>query len=665
MGSTYSMNVFICGNFTDRNDGILKNVILKLFKEKGDKSYTKFQPKDYDFDIYLSYNRPLNNYKFYWIGHLFKNGISPQLIQNIGLGIQDMNEQYIKENSHKIDIRRNNVILCFLEENKDSSDIEKQIKTMNDNLSLTEANNPIIVTVGGKNVDRDYEKVYKINRLPGGNNDDILRNVHSKLLTIDAYLNERGNIFDKVVYRNLGKFEKPNSSTCLDILIYGGSRSGKSTFVNILSDSLLAREQVNAETCTTKCTEYIIPLENINDHTDQNHQDGIINDNLENQVLEQINQFKGNLKIIDTPGLVENQDVSKVCECIQNYIKGEIEIIQLALFFMKDTTTLNKSKEVIKLLIKNDIPVFFIQTHSVENNIKLENSKVYKDITSFISNNFRKDEHKLLIYKEKEIYNIIRINQKKDDEHINVFGVDLLIEKILHFFLYGNIEPLLKNDLNEENNFLQQKNILKSCLSDLTSNCLKFSLHDLLFRKFLTLADVSKYFYAKSISIVATANFTCCGSCLIPIPFVDLPIYYAAHYTMIIGILSVFGIKLSEVNIKTIIKSNGSNLGGSYSNNGTIKQILNTGLKIFFNAGKVVCDAVSFAPFLGIVGKGTDVVFSAIDTSILGNNLIKACDKLPKNQQFFKTELEKFNYVLSKMDEIRLRLANNNHHTKD
>jgi hypothetical protein len=106
-------------------------------------------------------------------------------------------------------------------------------------------------------------------------------------------------------------------------------------------------------------------------------------------------------------------------------------------------------------------------------------------------------------------------------------------------------------------------------------------------------------------------------------------------------------------------------LGGSYSNAGGLKQIINTGLKIFFNASKVVVDAASFAPFLGIAGKGTDVIFSAIDTSILGSNLIKACNKLPKNQQFFKTELEKFNYVLSKMDKIKSRLTNNNHHTKD
>ena len=49
--------------------------------------------------------------------------------------------------------------------------------------TLTKPNNPIIVTIGGKNIDRDYEKIKPFNRLPGGSNDDILRNVHSKLLT--------------------------------------------------------------------------------------------------------------------------------------------------------------------------------------------------------------------------------------------------------------------------------------------------------------------------------------------------------------------------------------------------------------------------------------------------------------------------------------------------
>ena len=34
MGYEYSMNVFICGNLTTGNEGILKKVIHKIFKKK-------------------------------------------------------------------------------------------------------------------------------------------------------------------------------------------------------------------------------------------------------------------------------------------------------------------------------------------------------------------------------------------------------------------------------------------------------------------------------------------------------------------------------------------------------------------------------------------------------------------------------------------------------
>ncbi len=148
-----------------------------------------------------------------------------------------MHQKYNNENSKKIDIRRNNVILCFLKKNENSSIIEDPIKEMNNRDTLDEVNNPIIVTVGGNKVDEDYEKLKPINKLPEGNKDDILRNIHSKLLTIDAYLNERGNIFDGIVYQNLGNINLLQDTTSLDILIFGGARSGKSTFINKLSGS--------------------------------------------------------------------------------------------------------------------------------------------------------------------------------------------------------------------------------------------------------------------------------------------------------------------------------------------------------------------------------------------------------------------------------------------
>ena len=106
------------------------------------------------------------------------------------------------------------------------------------------------------------------------------------------------------------------------------------------------------------------------------------------------------------------------------------------------------------------------------------------------------------------------------------------------------------------------------------------------------------------------------------------------------------------------MKSNGTNLGGNYANEWTLNQIINTGIKLVLNLGKLSSDAASLIPIIGIIGKGADVSFSAIDTLALGKNLITTCNKLPKNQLFFMNELKKFNYILQKLDEIRIRIKN-------
>ena len=172
------------------------------------------------------------------------------------------------------------------------------------------------------------------------------------------------------------------------------------------------------------------------------------------------------------------------------------------------------------------------------------------------------------------------------------------------------------------------------------------------------MAEVSNYFYEKSITLVTIADFACASSCMIPIPFADLPIYYSIYFSLVLSILSVFGINMDEVNIKIIMKTNGTNLGGNHASEWTVKQLVNTGIKIALNAGKLASDIASFIPILAIIGKGTDITFSIVDTSALGKNLIITCNKLPKNQQFFMNELKKFNYILKTLDEIRIRIQN-------
>ena len=86
--------------------------------------------------------------------------------------------------------------------------------------------------------------------------------------------------------------------------------------------------------------------------------------------------------------------------------------------------------------------------------------------------------------------------------------------------------------------------------------------------------------------------------------------------------------------LKQLWKTNGTSLGGNYADEWNVKQIINTGIKFALNLGKLVSDAASLIPIIGIIGKGADVTFSAIDTYVLGQNLITTCSKLPKNQMF-------------------------------
>ena len=128
---------------------------------------------------------------------------------------------------------------------------------------------------------------------------------------------------------------------------------------------------------------------------------------------------------------------------------------------------------------------------------------------------------------------------------------------------------------------------------------------------------------------------------------------------MVFGILSVFGIKLEKVEIKTIMLTNGTNLGKKYKNENAFIQILNVGVKLLISSFKVGAEASKFVPLFIFISSVPNMIFSTIDTSLLGRNLIKTCNNLPKDQQFFKKELKKFHFILKKIDKIRLRIKNN------
>ena len=104
----------------------------------------------------------------------------------------------------------------------------------------------------------------------------------SELWKIEGYYNERGNQYFKYLPDNYRGEKDMSSDNFLNILITGLSRSGKSTFINIVAKKLIANESPVVESNTKNITSYYLSF----DESIQNI---------------------GKLNLIDSPGLIIEQ----------------------------------------------------------------------------------------------------------------------------------------------------------------------------------------------------------------------------------------------------------------------------------------------------------------------------------------------------------------------
>ena len=110
----------------------------------------------------------------------------------------------------------------------------------------------------------------------GLTSEEIVCNIKSEIWEIDCYYNERGNENCKFLPNNILKNIEV-SDLSINLLLVGISRAGKSCFINIVNNSLLALETCEKSSITSKISEYQIFGES------KTEKDGFI-------------------KIIDTPG---------------------------------------------------------------------------------------------------------------------------------------------------------------------------------------------------------------------------------------------------------------------------------------------------------------------------------------------------------------------------
>ena len=291
---------------------------------------------------------------------------------------------------------------------------------------IDEVYRPRIIFVTEKKMKEEFNtdsKKYITNIICEGMDETELNsNIISSLWELDCYYNEKGNeIFRQTPINILKGFQTDKSFFSINILLTGLSRSGKSSFINLLSEKLVALESNDSDSVTLKVSEYYIY------RNDDKREHGAI-------------------KLIDTPGMCEKKKVnSKTIDVIKDYLDNKDNKIEkhihFILFFFMEGASPGNSEKLLKILNKYDYPVFFIINKSVDRRDK----GISSDISSKIKF-LKKRQFNNLAKKE----NFIMVNIKSP----NIFGVDEIFKKIEKYIIE---KKLLDNNILEKMEKIQKK----------------------------------------------------------------------------------------------------------------------------------------------------------------------------------------------------------------
>ena len=370
--------------------------------------------------------RQFKTEQFHWIAHVYENEIlNEETCKEIEKEIQG--ERAYKENEKLI--LKNQVILCFG---------DQHTELVSSYFSKFRKSNMIFVTETecklSNGMDKRYATniIYKNQNNKEMSNEDLNIKIISLLWELDCYFKEKGNIACRYTPDNIfNGLENDNALFTLNILIAGLARVGKSTFINLMSRKLTALESDLKVSVTKNITEYYI----YNKDNKKEH---------------------GAIKLIDTPGLVSNNNnndymekESQIKELIKNQAKSSFEKkIHFIFFILNKNSKLgfkdaNNIEEVFKILNESECPVYFIvnKVKKTDDPDKII-SRFTESLNQFGFTNLSKKE------------NFIMANFLKGKEGGEIHGMDLIFSKILNYIndnkyldekILSNIEELTKD----------------------------------------------------------------------------------------------------------------------------------------------------------------------------------------------------------------------------
>ena len=277
-------------------------------------------------------------------------------------------------------------MLCFGDNNDMNMVLEE--------FSLVHRPRIILIAEEQIKINKEGKKYITIIIRKGMNNEELKNKIITSLNEIYRYYNEQNN-----------NEESNDNNYPLKILLTGLRLSGKSTFVNLFFNKLLAFVTNDTESGTLKTSEYNI---------------------------------KDIIKLIDTPGISSKK---KKNESIVNEINKYIieEKFDFIFFFYNEGNFLGEGKSLLKQLDKSKIPIFII----VNKSKKRKNNAKNQDIKSKVSYLKQIGCQRLSIEDH-----FIEVNLKSNSIE-DFFGMESIFDKI---------EKFEKNRINKDNKIIESKN---------------------------------------------------------------------------------------------------------------------------------------------------------------------------------------------------------------
>lgn len=420
----------------------------------------------------------------------------------------------------------------------------------------------------------------------------IKEKIFKKLWKICFYYNEIG---DNIIIPDLKSIEAPNNSNikynnCLNFFIIGKPGSGKSRLVNIICNEKKAKERTGSRIIYNNVVKYIVEDYHI--------------------------------ALYDTQGFNSRNDIESIIKKIDNKIKqvaDDKEQIH-GIFYVinsKSTRTLDEGEILlIKFILKNEIPLFFLLNYS--NYIEIKNKKRNNYLESLIEvleSDFPKSNISKYIY---------QINLKKDYNGNIIFGLDILFNDLYKFYLPHkvNIDKFNYNPSNDLENII---------------NNIK---HSLFFKNITQLKDVLKICNERARKFIKGCCFSSLVIGITPIPLSDLYPLTTIEVFLFTSILIIYGYNLKKIEMKNSLKSFGLSSCSAF-----VGYTIGTSLQFFPGIGTL----------LGSLIKGG---IATLTTYAIGNLCIKYCE-----DNFEKTNALKFYNDLAlnynnAVDELKI-IANN------